>query len=120
MIINVNKNNWLIIRMIFVNCFLDFLLIWRLRKKELASLAMPVEEVLNDLIENAKAQVKSSKKSAKPAVVDLPSEEREKIVISIQDKDDKKQFCIYKVYNIPHGTVFILKNYKIKLFIGII
>ncbi|XP_078168096.1 ubiquitin-like superfamily protein isoform X2 [Carex rostrata] len=68
----------------------------RLRKKELAALATPVEDVLNDLIENAKAQVKSLKKSAKPAVVDLPSEEREKIVISIQDKDDKKQFCIYK------------------------
>ncbi|KAF3334912.1 Ubiquitin-like protein pmt3/smt3 [Carex littledalei] len=68
----------------------------RLTKKELVSLATPIEDVLKDLTENAKAQVKSSKKSAKPVVLDLPSEVREKIVISIQDKDDKKQFCIYK------------------------
>lgn len=56
--------------------------------------------MLQDLIKSAKAQVKSSKEPAEPVVLDLPSEVREKIVISIQDKDDKKQFCIYKVYTL--------------------
>jgi hypothetical protein len=79
---------------------LDYRLIHRLRKKELASLARPVEDVLEDVIENAKKQVRSSKKSSEPVVLDLPSQVREKIVISIQNKDDKKQFCIYKVYTL--------------------
>jgi hypothetical protein len=83
--------------MIVVNFLLDYLLIQRLRKEELASLARPVEDVLENIIENAKKQVKSSKKPSEPVVLDLPSQVREKIVISIQDKDDKKQFCIYKV-----------------------
>ncbi|KAJ3704215.1 hypothetical protein LUZ61_007920 [Rhynchospora tenuis] len=68
----------------------------RRRKKELVSLARPVEDVLNDVIENAKKQVKRSNKPAEAVVLDSPSEEREKIVISIQDKDGKKQICIYK------------------------
>ncbi|KAJ3670849.1 hypothetical protein LUZ60_008275 [Juncus effusus] len=68
----------------------------RLKKQELASLAQSAQDVLKNLVENVKMEVKSAKKPLEEVILDEPIQERQKIVISIQDKDGQKQYCIYK------------------------
>ncbi|XP_020105301.1 NFATC2-interacting protein isoform X1 [Ananas comosus] len=70
----------------------------RLKKQELASLARSAQDVLKDLVENAERELKSSRVPAEEVILDSPEKpqaERQKIVISIQGKDEQKQFRVY-------------------------
>lgn len=74
---------------------LFYTFICRLHKQELASLAQSAQEVLQQVEEAAKMEHNNSGKS----VEQLPKQQvqRQKIVISIQDKEGQKQFRIYTV-----------------------
>lgn len=68
----------------------------RLKKQELASLAQSAENVMRAVEESVKRELSDSLE----AVAEKPSKprcERNKIVLSIQDKDGAKQFRIYVV-----------------------
>lgn len=75
--------------------------ICRLKKQELAKLAESAQDILEKLVETAKKDLEA-KKPPEHIVLDEPSEPevekvREKIVITIQDKDGQQQFRVYKV-----------------------
>ena len=73
----------------------------RLKKQELLSFAQSAEDVLRAVEESAKRKLGSSLQSSIEHAASQPSKppcERAKIVISIQDKDELKQFRIYMVY----------------------
>lgn len=73
----------------------------RLKKQELESLANSGVDVLQAVEESVKKELSGSLKAALHAVSEQPLKppcERAKIVISVQDKDELKQFRIYKVY----------------------
>ncbi|KAG9448995.1 hypothetical protein H6P81_008960 [Aristolochia fimbriata] len=70
----------------------------RLKKKELASFAQSVEEVLREVEEAARREVISSAKPApglKEETESKGKETRQKVVISIQDMDGLKSFRMY-------------------------
>ncbi|KAJ0971588.1 hypothetical protein J5N97_019547 [Dioscorea zingiberensis] len=70
----------------------------RLQKQELASFAQSAEDVLREVMESAKRKIQSAEKTVvvldaeKPA---KPQVERQKIVISIQDRNGQRQYKIY-------------------------
>ncbi|KAL0372658.1 UNVERIFIED_CONTAM: Amino-acid permease BAT1 [Sesamum calycinum] len=70
----------------------------RLKRAELASLAQSAEEVVRAVEESVRKDLSASLQSSPKSVTKEPSEpppEREKLVISIQDKDGLKQFRVY-------------------------
>ncbi|PON73759.1 Rad60/SUMO-like domain containing protein [Parasponia andersonii] len=70
----------------------------RLKKQELASFAQSAQDVLRAMEESAKIELGKSLQPSTDAAADQPKKpltERNKIVISIQDKDGLKQFRIY-------------------------
>ncbi|KAK4399984.1 Amino-acid permease BAT1 [Sesamum angolense] len=70
----------------------------RLKRAELASLAQSAEEVVRAVEESVRKDLSASLQSSPKSVNKEPSEpppEREKLVISIQDKDGLKQFRVY-------------------------
>ncbi|XP_077220621.1 ubiquitin-like superfamily protein [Tasmannia lanceolata] len=70
----------------------------RLKKQELASFAQSAEDVLREVEESVKRELSSSGQHSEVSEVDKPStphDKREKIIISIQDKDGVKQFRVY-------------------------
>ncbi|PON87006.1 Rad60/SUMO-like domain containing protein [Trema orientale] len=70
----------------------------RLKKQELASFAQSAQDVLRAMEESAKIELGKSLQPSLDAAADQPKKpltERNKIVISIQDKDGLKQFRIY-------------------------
>ncbi|KAL6969900.1 hypothetical protein U1Q18_029613 [Sarracenia purpurea var. burkii] len=72
----------------------------RLKRQELASFAKAAEEVLRSVEKSAKSDFNSSLQPTVESAADQPSRppcERAKIVISIQDKEELKQFRVYKV-----------------------
>ncbi|KAL6969899.1 hypothetical protein U1Q18_029613 [Sarracenia purpurea var. burkii] len=71
----------------------------RLKRQELASFAKAAEEVLRSVEKSAKSDFNSSLQPTVESAADQPSRppcERAKIVISIQDKEELKQFRVYK------------------------
>lgn len=69
----------------------------RLKKQELASFAKSAEEVLRSVEQSVNTD--TATQSAKESVANQPSKfncERAKVVISIQDKEELKQFRVYK------------------------
>ncbi|KAF6145870.1 hypothetical protein GIB67_028865 [Kingdonia uniflora] len=70
----------------------------RLKKQELVSFANSAEDMLRAVEESAKRNYCRSLESSMESDVDQPSkphDDRAKIVISIQDKDEVKQFRVY-------------------------
>ncbi|XWS68811.1 hypothetical protein CRYUN_Cryun04dG0124700 [Craigia yunnanensis] len=70
----------------------------RLRKQELVSFAQSAKNMLLEVEESAKRELSGSLKPSLDAVAEQPknpASERAKIVISIQDKDELKQFRVY-------------------------
>ncbi|XP_058088237.1 uncharacterized protein LOC131235120 [Magnolia sinica] len=70
----------------------------RLKKQELALFAQSAEDVLRAVEESVKREISGSGKSVPEPEGDQPSkpnDKREKIVISIQDKDGLKQFRMF-------------------------
>ncbi|CAK9151281.1 unnamed protein product [Ilex paraguariensis] len=70
----------------------------RLKKQELVSFAQSAEDMLRTVEESIKRNLSSSMQSCLESVAEQPSKsscERAKIVISIQDKDELKQFRVY-------------------------
>ncbi|PIN23705.1 Ubiquitin-like protein [Handroanthus impetiginosus] len=70
----------------------------RLKKQELASLAQSADEVVHAVEESVRKNLSSALQSSPKSVTKQslePSHEREKLVISIQDKDGQKQFRVY-------------------------
>lgn len=75
-------------------------MMYRLKKQELASFAQSAEDVMRAVEESARKEISSLGRSALGSEGDQPSgvaSEREKIIITIQDKDEQKKFCIFKV-----------------------
>lgn len=80
-----------------------------MKRLELESLAEPAKDILRKVEESVKREIaaaESNKRnlSAESAATDggkdhqaKPSQEREKIIISIQNKDETKQFRVYMV-----------------------
>eukprot|EP00268_Persea_americana_P006061 TRINITY_DN12130_c0_g1_i2.p1 TRINITY_DN12130_c0_g1~~TRINITY_DN12130_c0_g1_i2.p1 ORF type:complete len:224 (-),score=66.45 TRINITY_DN12130_c0_g1_i2:518-1189(-) len=71
----------------------------RLKKQELASFAQSAEDVMRAVEESARKEISKLGRSALEPEGDQPSKvtgEREKIVITIQDKDEQKKFCVFK------------------------
>ncbi|KAG8652209.1 uncharacterized protein LOC110616551 isoform X1 [Manihot esculenta] len=88
----------------------------RLKKQELESLANSGVDVLQAVEESVKKELSGSLKAALHAVSEQPLKppcERAKIVISVQDKDELKQFRIYKDDNFER--LFKLYADKVKL-----
>ncbi|MFQ6640677.1 hypothetical protein Gotur_014309, partial [Gossypium turneri] len=72
----------------------------RRRKQELLSFAQSAKSMLQEVEESAKQELSGSSKPSLDAVAEQPKNpapERAKIVISIQNKDEIKQFRIYMV-----------------------
>lgn len=72
----------------------------RLRKQELASFTESAKDVLQAVEESVKRDLGASLQSSVGTVTEQeskPTTERAKIIISIQDKDETKQFRIYMV-----------------------
>ncbi|XVF02209.1 hypothetical protein REPUB_Repub04eG0156200 [Reevesia pubescens] len=70
----------------------------RLKKQELVSFAQSAKNMLLEVEESAKRELSGSLKPSLDAVTDQPknpASERAKIVISIQNKDELKQFRVY-------------------------
>ncbi|XP_039055370.1 uncharacterized protein LOC120198047 isoform X1 [Hibiscus syriacus] len=70
----------------------------RRRKQELLSLAQSAKSILLEAEESAKREPSDSLKPSSDAVVaqpTIPASEKAKIVISIQNKDELKQFRVY-------------------------
>ncbi|KAL8052918.1 hypothetical protein ABFX02_05G036600 [Erythranthe guttata] len=71
----------------------------RLKRQELASFAQSAEEMVRAVEESVRkdldAALQSSPKSVAKEPVEPPPSDREKLVISIQDKDGLKQFRVY-------------------------
>lgn len=70
----------------------------RRRKQELVSFAQSAKNLLLEAEESAKRELSGSLKPSLDAVAEQPknpASEREKIVISIQNKDERKQFRVY-------------------------
>lgn len=68
----------------------------RLRKQELALFAQPTEDMLKAVVESAKRDLCNSAKTAVVLDVDdAPKPERQRILISIQDKGGQKPFRMY-------------------------
>ncbi|KAK7390896.1 hypothetical protein VNO78_19082 [Psophocarpus tetragonolobus] len=69
----------------------------RLKKQELASFAESAKQLLKDVEDSSKLEINNSLESSVDAVVEKNSEcsEREKIVISVQDKDGTKQIRMF-------------------------
>lgn len=80
---------------------------FRMKRLELESLAQPAKDILREVEESVKQEIaaaESNKRnlSAESGATDggkdhlaRPSQEREKIIISIQNKDETKQFRVY-------------------------
>ncbi|KAF5188093.1 Ubiquitin-like superfamily protein [Thalictrum thalictroides] len=89
----------------------------RLKKQELASFAQSAEEVFRAVEESAKkhvaSSVQASLESEQEKVVSKPSDDRLKIIISIQDKEGLKQFRTYMVQF--HSTSFIFVLFSTSL-----
>ena len=72
----------------------------RLRKEELVSFAQSAKSMLLEVEESAKRELSGLLKPSLDAVAEQPKNpatERAKIVISIQNKDELKQFRVYMV-----------------------
>ncbi|XP_020547632.1 NFATC2-interacting protein isoform X1 [Sesamum indicum] len=70
----------------------------RLKRAELASLAQSAEEVVRAVEESVRKDLSASLQSSPKSDTKQPSEpppDKEKLVISIQDKDGLKQFRVY-------------------------
>lgn len=87
-----------------------------MKRQELESLAQPAKDILREVEESVKQEIaaaESNKRNlaAESAATDggkdhlaRPSQEREKIIISIQNKDETKQF---RVYMVLHSCFFL-------------
>lgn len=72
----------------------------RQRKQELLLFAQSAKNILQEVEESAKQELSGSSEPSLDAVAEQqknPAPERAKIVISIQNKDEIKQFRIYMV-----------------------
>jgi len=86
--------------------FWEFFYLCRLRKQELASLAKSTEDALRAVEEAAKkAAANLSHSSPQKATEELPKplSDRAKIIISIQDKSETKQYRVFAVHFYPIG-----------------
>lgn len=72
---------------------------YRLKKQELASLAQSAEDILRSVAASTKSHPSHLENFDMESGGQLPSKKvyRKKIVISIQDKDGQKQFRMYMV-----------------------
>ncbi|KAL6186535.1 hypothetical protein ACLB2K_042655 [Fragaria x ananassa] len=88
----------------------------RLQKQELASFTESAENVVRAVEESVRQELLSSIQSSEDATaapIPKPQVERNKVVISIQDKDESKQFRIYMDDKLDR--VFKLYADKVKL-----
>ncbi|KAI3499279.1 hypothetical protein L1887_35074 [Cichorium endivia] len=72
----------------------------RLKKQELMSFTESAKDMFKTVEESVKRNLKASMDSSSESLIEKPSKpavERQKIVISIQDKDGLKQFRVYRI-----------------------
>ncbi|KAG0491452.1 hypothetical protein HPP92_004850 [Vanilla planifolia] len=89
----------------------------RCTKLELASLAQEAKDLLNTMTESGERDIRIVEKSAMEVKEDEPTKkvEREKIVISIQDKGGCKQFRVYMDENFERLFKMYAEKLKLKL-----
>ncbi|XP_022726266.1 uncharacterized protein LOC111282449 isoform X2 [Durio zibethinus] len=84
----------------------------RLRKQELVSFAQSAKNMLLEVQESAKRELSGLLKPSLDVVAEQPNNpasERVKIVISIQNKDELKQFRVYMVDSRCHCTTSVIR-----------
>ncbi|XP_051144298.1 uncharacterized protein LOC127260570 [Andrographis paniculata] len=67
----------------------------RLKRQELASFAQSTDEVIRAVEESERKDFSASLQSSPKSIAKQPAPEREKLVISIQDKSGHKQFRVF-------------------------
>ncbi|GER32801.1 small ubiquitin-related modifier [Striga asiatica] len=81
-------------------CVSECLVLIRLKRQELASFTMSADELVRAVEESVKKNFNAESQSPPPKTVNKeplkPPKERSKLVISIQDKEEHKQFRVYK------------------------
>lgn len=74
----------------------------------MASFAQSADDVVRAVEESVRKDLGASLQSSPTSVAKLPAEpqrERAKLVISIQDKDELKQFRVYMVGALPYSLL---------------